>query len=458
MVSKRREIVDEVIDRINYLDIEEVISYYLEIKKSGMSYTAICPFHNDNRAGNFYIHKSNNSYKCFACGAGGDAIDFVQGYEGVSFLDAIATLGLRYGYITFDEYEKYFNPNKTRKQNMKKIRKRKPIKKKVVKESIVQRASDKTIHIIYSSFIDVLRLSKEDLKYLREERLLSYKEIISTKYRSLDEKVNKKFVLDILISKIESRGLSKNDLLGVPGFFVKGEEISFDNSKGLLIPVRNPEGLIVGLQIRNMSNDDGPKYTWFSSSFAAKDEGFMKYGVAAGQPIDVVYPVKKKFRKAIFITEGKFKAEKIANEWGYVTISIQGVNNWGGIEDYIERIEKRINHKFEIVFTAFDADASFKFQVFEQLKKMTDKILENKKVNIKYLSWDHRYGKGIDDLMINNPDLKEKKLVSINSKDKIDNIYEKSLKEAMKLNKRKNMNMDKNKIKSIAVQNIAIAN
>ena len=68
---------DEVISLIkDRLDIVEVVSQYVVLKKSGANYWGICPFHNDTKP-SMSVSPSKGIYKCFSCGAGGDALNFL---------------------------------------------------------------------------------------------------------------------------------------------------------------------------------------------------------------------------------------------------------------------------------------------------------------------------------------------------------------------------------------------
>lgn len=58
------------------------------------SWNGLCPFHDDKRAGSFYINKKSGAFKCFSCGAsGGDIIDFMMQKSGLPFPEAIKSLG-----------------------------------------------------------------------------------------------------------------------------------------------------------------------------------------------------------------------------------------------------------------------------------------------------------------------------------------------------------------------------
>lgn len=78
-------------------DIADVVGQYVELHHKGKDLLGLCPFHNDQHLGSFVVSPSRGTYHCFACNAGGDAIDFVQKMEHVSFLQACRMLGAKYG-------------------------------------------------------------------------------------------------------------------------------------------------------------------------------------------------------------------------------------------------------------------------------------------------------------------------------------------------------------------------
>lgn len=96
--------IEEVQKAVNVYD---VISEYIPLKKSGVNYIALCPFHNE-KTPSFIVSPSKNIFKCFGCGIGGDAVKFLMEYEKISFSDAIVKLATKYGikitYIGADRY------------------------------------------------------------------------------------------------------------------------------------------------------------------------------------------------------------------------------------------------------------------------------------------------------------------------------------------------------------------
>lgn len=88
-MSSREEILRKI-------DIVEVVSSYIDLKKVGSNYSARCPFHPDDTP-SLFVSPSRGIFKCFGCGVGGDAIKFVALYENISYSEALIKLAKRYG-------------------------------------------------------------------------------------------------------------------------------------------------------------------------------------------------------------------------------------------------------------------------------------------------------------------------------------------------------------------------
>lgn len=94
----------ETIDAIKQaMDIVEVISDFITLKKSGQSYKANSPFTNE-KTPSFYVTPAKQIFKCFSTGKGGDAITFVMEHEGMSYIEALKYIAQKYG-IFIEEKE-----------------------------------------------------------------------------------------------------------------------------------------------------------------------------------------------------------------------------------------------------------------------------------------------------------------------------------------------------------------
>jgi DNA primase len=87
--------IDDVKSR---LDIVDVVSDYVELRKSGRNFSAFCPFHADSRTASFVVFPETQRWHCFgACGEGGDVFNFIMKRENLPFGDALRLLARRAG-------------------------------------------------------------------------------------------------------------------------------------------------------------------------------------------------------------------------------------------------------------------------------------------------------------------------------------------------------------------------
>ena len=93
--------IEEAKEIIKSTPISTIINYYHPITKRGGNFEGICPFHGDTTP-SLKINDSKGIYKCFACGAAGDAIKFVQDKINVEFIEAIKDIAGNIG-ISIDE-------------------------------------------------------------------------------------------------------------------------------------------------------------------------------------------------------------------------------------------------------------------------------------------------------------------------------------------------------------------
>ncbi|MBN8571011.1 MAG: DNA primase [Ignavibacteria bacterium] len=110
----------EKIDEINNAnDIVDVISTYINVKRRGKNFLALCPFHPDKNP-SMNISQEKKVYHCFSCGASGNVFRFVQDFEKISFFEAAQKLASRAGIdiqynkkeiANYDEYAKLYDIN-----------------------------------------------------------------------------------------------------------------------------------------------------------------------------------------------------------------------------------------------------------------------------------------------------------------------------------------------------------
>jgi DNA primase len=90
---KNERIIEEIKSRI---DIVELISDYVPLKKSGQNYKGLCPFHSE-KTPSFIVSPLKQIFHCFGCGEGGDIVSFIIKYNNITFREAIEYLAKRAG-------------------------------------------------------------------------------------------------------------------------------------------------------------------------------------------------------------------------------------------------------------------------------------------------------------------------------------------------------------------------
>ena len=96
MISQ--ETIQQIVSRI---DIIEIISSFVKLKKRGVNYIGLCPFHNE-KSPSFTVSPSKEIYKCFGCGRSGNTISFLMEHEKYSYVEALKWLAKKYN-VTIEE-------------------------------------------------------------------------------------------------------------------------------------------------------------------------------------------------------------------------------------------------------------------------------------------------------------------------------------------------------------------
>jgi DNA primase len=85
------------------IDLVDLLTSHLDLKKAGASYKGLCPFH-DEKSPSFMVQKGDKHYHCFGCGAHGDAIQFLMAHQKLNFFEAVENLAQRF-HVTLDVVE-----------------------------------------------------------------------------------------------------------------------------------------------------------------------------------------------------------------------------------------------------------------------------------------------------------------------------------------------------------------
>ncbi len=234
MARTYEEAVAEIKDR---LDIVEVVSKYVVLKKTGASYVGLCPFHQDKHP-SMHVNPQKGIFKCFSCGAGGDALSFIIKIEGKEFKEVIEELAEKFGI----ELPKKFAGT---------------TQLKPLKESMVN-ACTKAVKF-YSKYLLTSENATNARAYLKSRGITD--EIIQeyglgcapNKYTELYNTLKSEF---------------SNEVLEKAGLILQGKNNDWiDRFRNrIIIPIRNENGDYVAFGARALEEGQNPKYLNSSDS------------------------------------------------------------------------------------------------------------------------------------------------------------------------------------------------
>ena len=87
-----RATVDKIMDAVNIVD---VVGEFVNLRKSGVNYKGLCPFH-DDKTPSFMVSPARQICKCFSCGEGGNAVNFLMKHEQITYPEALRWLAKKY--------------------------------------------------------------------------------------------------------------------------------------------------------------------------------------------------------------------------------------------------------------------------------------------------------------------------------------------------------------------------
>ncbi len=236
---------NEISEIKSRLDIVDIVSKYLPLKRAGKYFKANCPFHTEKTA-SFVVNPELQIFKCFGCGVGGDIFSFVQKIENLDFSETLKILAKEAGVEL-----------KFRSQNSKEKSFEDPILK------INRIATDVFKKILFSDS------GQKILNYLTEKRKLSRETI--DKFELGGSSLQKDFLASFLIQK----GIDKKTLLKT-GLFIESQNFKFgifDRFFGrLMIPIKNSTGEIVGFTSRVVEGFTDPQVIKTSGKYVNSSE------------------------------------------------------------------------------------------------------------------------------------------------------------------------------------------
>lgn len=208
------------------LDIVDVISEYIPLKKAGQNWRGLCPFHSE-KTPSFMVSPTKQIYHCFGCGSGGDIFSFLTKYENLSFNESLNILAKKAGVML----------QKSRKDTA--------------------FAEEKGV---------LLNLYRDSCIFYQENLKQNLKAKNYLKERGINEEAQKLFSLgyapdkwDALFSKLKNKGY-KIEAIKKAGLITQGAKGCYDTFRDRIIfPIFNTMGELIAFGGRVM-DDSMPKY------------------------------------------------------------------------------------------------------------------------------------------------------------------------------------------------------
>lgn len=289
-------------DILDKIDIVDVVSEYVELERKGKNYFGVCPFHNDNNP-SMSVSPQKQLYKCFSCGAGGDAITFVKDIENISFKEALKSLASSVG-IEYDSSSEYIQ----------------------IKDSYYNIYLDSTKYFTYN-----LHHTKEGSKYLQYllDRNFSLETIEEFGIGSSNNDLVK-----LLFSKYKSDEIIKTGIVNNNNNLIFNSRIIF--------PITDYHGNVIAYSGR-VINDATPKYlNTPETKYFKKSDTLYNIHLAKSE-------IEK--TKSVIITEGFFDVMRLHCNGYKNAIATMGTA-------FTASHVRTINSLAESVYLCMDSDAA----------------------------------------------------------------------------------------------------
>lgn len=221
---------DEISQIKERVDIVDVISSYLTVKRAGAHMKACCPFHNE-KTPSLMISQERQSFKCFGCGEGGDIFSFIEKIEGVDFYNALKILADKAGVKLATKSIKYGNKEY-----------------KADKKTSIFEINDWTKKLYHKILLD----------HPKAEKARSY-----LKKRGMSDETISEFEIgyapdswDLLLKFLDKKGFKEEEAVAA-GVAIRNERGSiYDRFRGrIMFPINNIMGATVAFTSRILIDD-----------------------------------------------------------------------------------------------------------------------------------------------------------------------------------------------------------
>lgn len=324
-------------------NIVEIIGEKIDLKPSGSSFKARCPFHSE-KTPSFFVHPEMQRYRCFGCGATGDVLNFLQNYDGLTFYEALKYLADRAG-ITLKDFSRT-SEDEEREQ-----------------------------------LLAILNLTKEYYHYLLSKHRAGKAALAYLKERGTNSQSIKLFYLgysldtwDGLIKYLHHKKKYSLELIAKTGLIIKGKGGRYyDRFRGrLMFPLKNHRGQVVGFSGRLLDKNVKEAKYINSPETSLYHKSKLLYGYS-----ELFREIRKSNK--VLVVEGEFDVISSAQAHVNHVVAVKGSALTADQIDLLARVA-------QTVILAFDQDEAGIDACRRAIKLIKDKDLDLRVIDFSTLN------------------------------------------------------------------------
>ncbi len=334
-------------DLLARADIVEVVERYVPLKREGSNHVACCPFHNE-KSPSFKVSQPKQIYKCFGCGASGNAIGFLMAYNGLEFVEAIRSLAEQMGIPVPEEPWRGGGGGGGASEDA---------------------AAMEATARLYEHMREATRYYREQLKH--HPKAIEY-----LKQRGLTGEIASRFAIGFAppgwqnLEQVFANYTSPElDQVGLVVNGESGRRFDFFRNR-IMFPILNQRGMIVGFGARVIDPEDQPKYL-NSRETPLFDKGRELYNLFAA---------RRAIREAgrVLVVEGYMDVVGLAQHGVDYAVAALGTATTPF------HVQKLLRQTDNIVFS-FDGDAAGRRAAWRALENSLAQLVDGKNLSFLFL-------------------------------------------------------------------------
>ncbi|MBK2143920.1 DNA primase, partial [Francisella tularensis] len=327
-------------------DIVDVVSRYVNLKKTGKNYKGCCPFHNE-KTPSFFVNPEKNFYHCFGCQASGDALTFVKNINKLEFIDAVKNLAEIVGKPV--EYENYSQEDIQKEQ-------------------------------LYNKCISFLAAAQKYYRWNLGNSVTKDKAINYLKKRGIDSSLAKFFGIGYSsegwnnITELAKSINIPEEILVDTGLAIKNDKGNlYDRFRGrVMFPIRNIQGNVIAYGGRVTEDSDGVKYINSPETLVFQKNNIL-YGLYEYRERKKQYP--DLINQSLVVVEGYMDVVGLAQHGFYAAVATLGTA-------FSPNHAKILFRETSSVILCFDGDEAGQKAALRTIKILLPMLDGNKKLKI----------------------------------------------------------------------------